>query len=369
MAITQEKVTYQNDPDDFTSIAEARENILAFPARSDGHVALFDLQEESVPLAERIKEFEIALWLEPLNPEIRDTYAVALIENGDQAAGVREVQQSVLSAPVLAQHFYLAPEAIGSLDPLEIQSIERGLQQAFTARYSGATDGLAGFYQLLGRLAEQGNVYAQAARIEPRRNKQARYLREAGLAYVRAGVREEAEPLLRRVIQLTPQDPMPYRILATDVLAAKGDLAGAKQLIDAGIANGVKAIPLLFSFADAAQKAGDWEQAKVTLKGIIARQPSSFDAHFRLGKLYLREKNFADAASAFQRASALRPDSAPAFSFLGQAEEGRFRLSEAQKAYTQALALTPQDAITQRHYQTLRQKLTRGDREYHVTRE
>jgi tetratricopeptide (TPR) repeat protein len=358
VAIAQKKVVYQNDPDDFTSIAEARENILAFPARSDGHVALISLLEDNVPLTERIKEFEIALWLTPLNPEIRDQYVVALLEQEQQDAALKAVRQSVFNSPTLATHFYLTPEAIPLLDLPEVEVIEQGLQQALTAKYPGAVDGLAGFYQQLGRLTQQGDVYVQAARTESRRDKQVRYLREAGVAYAHAGVRQEAESLLRQVIELTPHDPIPYRILATDVLAAKGDIAGAKQLINEGITNGATAIPLLLSLADAAQKVGDWEQAKAILQEVIARQSSLFDAHFRLGKLYLREKNFADAASAFQQAAVLRPDSAPAFFFLGQTEEGRLRLSEAQKAYTQALALAPHDTTLQHRYQTLRQKLT-----------
>jgi len=276
-------------------------------------------------LGERIKELEIALWLEPLNPETRDAYDVALIENGDPVASAREVQRSVFFAPVLDEHFYLTAKAIPSLDLQEVQAIENGLREAFAARYAGAAEGLAGFYQIVGRVEEQANVYAEAGRTESRRDWRVRYLREAGVIYARAGMREEAEPLLRHVITITPRDPLPYRILATEVFAAKGDLGAARQIIDLGIANGIDAIPLLLSFADAAQRVGNWEQAKSTLQAVISRQNSSFDAHFRLGKLYVQEKNYADAVVSLQRAAALRPDFIAVSTLLGQAEKAQER--------------------------------------------
>jgi Flp pilus assembly protein TadD len=330
LSITQTSPTGIRDIEEIVSVSEAQATILSFPTRAVGHRALFVLQKEQVPLAQRIKELEIALWLEPLNPEARDEYAVALIENGDPAASVREIQQSIFSAPVLEQHFYLTAKAIPSLEPQELQAIEQGFRRAVTAQHRGAVEGLAGFYQLLGRVDEQAAVYAEAARTESRRDWRVRYLREAGVAYARTGRHEKAEWLLRRVIQLTPRDPLPYRVLVTEVFATKGDLATARQLIASGIAKGSDATSLLISLADAAQQVGDWEQAKTTLQSVITRQASSFDAHLRLGKLYLREKNYAEAAVTLRRATALRPDSAPALALLKQAEEGHAHLSEGQ---------------------------------------
>jgi O-antigen ligase/tetratricopeptide (TPR) repeat protein len=335
LAITQPPYEGIRNADEIVSVSEAREVILLFPARAVGHRALFVLQKGQVALAQRLKELEIALWLEPLNPETRDEYAVALIENGEPEASIREVRQSVFSAPVLDQHFYLNAKAIPSLDQQELQAIERGFRQAITAHYPGAVEGLAGFYQLLGRVDEQAVVYAEAARRESRRDQHVRYLREAGVAYARAGRPEEAEPLLRRVTQLTPHDPLPYRILATDVLAAKGDFVAIRRLVEDGIAQGSDAIPLLLSLADAAQKMGDLEQAKKTLRGVIARQASSFDAHFRLGKLYLREKNYRNAVATLRRAAAIRADFAPVLALLRQAQEGSSRLSEVQAPVNQ----------------------------------
>jgi len=350
VALTQTTSVGTSDPDMLTSVAEAREDIARFPARAVGHVALMALEEDRMSLAERAQEQTIALRLEPLNPETRDRYALTLLDLGEADGAVKQVRQSVLNAPVLASHFYLTADAITVLDAAEVQAIEDGLQEAVTAGYTGAVDGLGGFYSLVGLPAEQADVYAEAARHEPRLDMRVRYLREAGVAYASARESEKAESFLRKVIELTPHDTLPYRTLATEVFAARDDLDAAKELITEGIEHGADATTLLIAFADAAEKTGDAEQAKATLQEVVTRRPSSFDAQLRLGTLYLREKNFARAVLALQRAVALRADSAPALYFLGQAKEAELQFSEAREAYAQAEQLDPtNEDIRQRH--------------------
>lgn len=357
LSVMQATRTEAVDPHALTSVAEVRDEIARFPARSGGHLAMVALRDETLSPVERAQELAIALWLEPLNPDTRDHYALAVLELGDQDDAIKQVYQSVLNAPTLASHFYLTADTIAVLDPAEVQAIEDGLRHAFQAGYQGAVDGLGGFYALVGRSLEQGNVYAEAARQESRYGQHVRYVREAGLAYAQAGEGDEAEYLLRQVIKLTPQDPTPYRTIVTDLLAPKGDLTAAKTLVNEGIANGADATTLLISLADAAEKAGDLRQASTILQDLALRRPSSFDVHFHLGALYLQQGSVDRAVFALHQAITIRDDSARAFFFLGQAEEKRYRFIEAEHAYARALALEPDDEQIEQQYEAVRQRL------------
>ncbi len=357
IAISQEKIVRYNDPDDFTSVAEARENILAFPARSDGHVALVSLLEDSVPLTERMKELEAALWLRPLNPEVRDQYVVALLEQGQQEAALKEVQQSVFNSPTLDTHFYLTPEAISSLDPPEIQAIEGGLLNAWAVGYPGALTGLGDFYEQTNRPLEKARVYETAALSEQREKWKTRYWLEAGKAYVLAGENMKAESPLRQAIQLTPQDARAYLMLIADVFSVSGDIAAAQAVATEGIARGIDPPTLLLAVAGTAQRTGKREEVQAILQELIKRQPSSFDARYRSGVLYLQEKNFPRATLTLKEAVRLQPNSAEAFFMLGQAEEAQYHYSDAQKAYAQALHFATDNSGYRQRYDALLKKL------------
>ncbi|MGE0824672.1 MAG: O-antigen ligase family protein [Candidatus Binatia bacterium] len=358
LALTQKELRLVTDPEVLTSVAEARSELLASPSRAVGHRALFELLEEDMALAERIRELEIALWLEPLQPEVRDQYAFALREQGDRQAALDEIRTSVFFSPVLATHTYLETDEIASLDAAELAAVDEGLQRAVVAGHEGAVEGLAEWYGELQRPLEQAAVYAQAAGQEPIRLRRAYYLREAGLGYVRANAKDKAEPLLRQAITLVPQHPTAYRVLIVEILAARGDFTEARMLIAQGIAHGVKPTLLWLALVDGALKAGDQKQAKVILQEVTQQYPYSFDAAYRLGALNFREKAFDQAVLWLRKATELRPDSVEALSLLGLTEEQLSAFEKAQDAYSQALAVKPGDKTLQKHEAALAEKTT-----------
>jgi tetratricopeptide (TPR) repeat protein len=338
-------------------MAEARATLLAYPAQAYFHTALFDLLGESAPLTQRLRELEVALWLDPRDPFARDRYADTLRHIGKEQEGLREITQSVFFSPDLSTHSYLDREEIQSLAPRELEAVEEGLQRAVLADYPAAVNGLGYFYSALRRFAEAGKVYEEAGLRERKPNLQLGLRLNAGLAYARAREPEKAEALFRQVISAEPKDPRAYQYLATQVFAPREEIGAAKAIISEGIHHGADPLVLLVALAEAEQKAGDREEAKATLMAALALQRESFDAHFLLGRLYLQEKNFERASLELRKATKLNPKSAAAFSALAQAQEGRYQFFAAREAYTRAINLDPDNIGLQRRYEAFQRKV------------
>src|SRR5262249_32561963 len=116
-------------------------------------------------------------------------------------------------------------------------------------------------------------------------------------------------------------------------------------------------VDLLLALASAADKMGEREATKAALTEALQRRSSSFEALVALGKVYLQEKNFGRAASVLQKATAIRPNDASLFYALALAEEGRYQFAAAQKAYSQAVTLSPQDTNIRQHYEEFQRKV------------
>jgi cytochrome c-type biogenesis protein CcmH/NrfG len=93
------------------------------------------------------------------------------------------------------------------------------------------------------------------------------------------------------------------------------------------------------------------------LQDLVQRNPSSFDGHYRLGVLYLQEKNFPRAVLTLQKAVRRQPNSADAFFMLGQAEEAQSHYRDAQKAYARALQFAADNRGFRQRYEALLKKL------------
>jgi tetratricopeptide (TPR) repeat protein len=317
---------------------------------------VFLAQDYTTP-ADWLRELESALWLDPLDPYTRDLYAGVLESEGREEEGLQEITRSVSFAPSRAVHLYLYDRWIPTLSDQKKKAIEDGFRTALASGYEGAVEGLGSFYAALDRFSEEGKLYEEAALREQEEERQVRYLLSAGLAYARAEDLEKAETLLRQVTQLTPQDPRAYQYLAARVFAAKEDVASAKAVVSEGKKRGADAFALSLSLAEAAQKAGDLQETKAALQEALTLQPSSFDANFRLGLLYLQENNFDRAALALRKVTKLRPDAASAFYYLGVAEERRYQFSAAQQAYARAVELAPDNSGFQERYQAFQRKV------------
>jgi Tfp pilus assembly protein PilF len=235
--------------------------------------------------------------------------------------------------------------------------VEEGFKQALAAGYEDAVDGLSAFYTALNRFSDAGKVYEEAALQEGEADLQLGYLLNAGLAYARAGDGEKAEAPLRQATALAPQNPRAYQHLAIRVFAPKGDLSAAKAVVAAGIEQGADPVALYLALGDAALVAKDGKEAKAALHQALVLQPSSFEAHFRLGLVYLQERNLDRATLALRKAANVDPSSASVFYYLGLAEEKRYQFFAAEKAYARAVTLAPDDAGLRRHYEDFLRKV------------
>jgi tetratricopeptide (TPR) repeat protein len=164
----------------------------------------------------------------------------------------------------------------------------------------------------------------------------------AGQEYSQAGDYKDAEGALRRAIATAPDDPKPYAELMRTVLGPQMNLRAAWQLVDEGVANGVDPYALNLALARLARSLNDHETAESAYLKALKYQPS-FQATLELGQLYIDETRFPRAVLTLDQATDLNPQSAPAFFSLGQAEEGNYDYSAAEKAYARATQLEPEN--------------------------
>lgn len=74
------------------------------------------------------------------------------------------------------------------------------------------------------------------------------------------------------------------------------------------------------------------------LKSLVQEFPDSPMGHFSLGKLYLSEQRWADAAASLKEAVRLDAAYSAAWVALGDAYAGASQVKEAREAWNQALA-------------------------------
>ena len=359
-ALGQERLPYPYSLPSATSVAEAVQAIADHPSQAALHVSLFRLLPQDTPAGQRLTELKIALWLAPHNPLIRDLYAARLFQLGRRDEALQEVTRSVFLSPAPATHRYLTPRLIPWLSAQEQHAIEQGFRQALAVGNEAALPGLGDFYTALGRFSEAGQLYADAASGQTRPEKRFSYLIEAARVYSRAGEQGTAERLFGQAAAVSPDSPEPYRDMATLVYAPQGKLDQAKAVIAEGIRRGADPFSLSLALADAARQKDDLALARLGLLHAVKVRPLSFLTHLRLGRLYMQEKNYDRAVLSLRTAVKLNPRSGPAFFSLGNAEEERYQLLAAEKAYARAAALEPRNADFQHRYQALQHRIAQA---------
>ena len=357
VALEQDKSPFPYNVKPPASLDQARSLLLSHPASSSAHLVAVNCCGNAIPDTVRLKQLEMALWLDPSNPFVRDAHAGLLFRENRMPEGLKELTTSVFLSPCGYTHYYLTQRVLLWLSADEQTAVEKGLKRALASGYADAFESLANFYAGVGRFPERARLYQDAAPKEPDAEARTRYLIEAGQAYVQGRQQERAEAAFRQAALASPSDPRPYHYLAVSIFGPRNDLRSAKAVIDRGIENGADPFILTLSLATASQQVGDLNSAEAALDHAVKLQPSSFEARIRLGLVYLGEENFDRAALVIRRAAEIDPSSGEAFFNLGRAEEGRYRYLAAGKAYTHALELEPKNAVFQKHYQEFRRKL------------
>jgi tetratricopeptide (TPR) repeat protein len=245
----------------------------------------------------------------------------------------------VFNSPDPGTHAYLGEGLVGWTTPQEQNAIERGYHAAIAARYLGAGEGLAAFYERLGRYRDAAQLYASMAANQPDPAACAAYLESAGEIYVRAGEPNLGEKAFLAAAAASPADSGPYEKLATLIYGPAGKLDAAERLIGQGVTNGADPVALYSSLGTAEQAAGKESLAeKAWLKALEYRP--SFDMTRRVGAFYLASRKPDQAIQMLRRATEMNPNSAETYYMLGQAQEGAYQYSDADKSYSRAAALS-----------------------------
>jgi tetratricopeptide (TPR) repeat protein len=341
------------------------------------------------------------LWLNPNNPAVRDAYALALLQSGKRAEGLREITQSVLNAPTISDHYYLNNRILPWLSAEEKSAVETGFQRAVALEYPEAMENLASFFARTGRLSDQGKLYEEAAARATEAGAKADLMIKAASSYLQAGDELRAEPILDKAVSLMPKDARPYEMLAVMIYGPRKDITRVDRTIAEGIKNGASSFDLHLAQAEAVHKAGGSDETKkalarasealrtvgeqgreplrlyLSLSEVAQRlgfrdearsallqalelRPSSSDILQRLAQLYFQENNFDRAAYYFRRYLDLNPDASDAFYSLALAEEGQYRFAAAVEAYHRAVELAPQHDAYRQRYESLKARVAQN---------
>ena len=358
LAITQPKIPfpYNLKPPANLTKADTLEN--AHPVNSRVHLMLAKILGDQKMTKRQLQEVQAALWLEPTNPLARDLYAKSLFDANRNKEALVQIQRSVSNSPTLDSHTYLQQRILPFL-PFQVRTaVEAGFGTALAARYEGALQNFARYYDELGHYSAEGTLYTSAAKKEQSRAVRAAYLVEAGINYAKASELKSAEAAFQSAILAAPQQSRAYEQMMLLVLAPQKNVVAEKLMVAQGIQAGADPFALYFALSSAAQISGDERDAEAALQKAAAIRPSTVEAPLRLGELEIATKNFDRAASWLRKAASIDPSSAEAFYQLALADEGAYDYFAAQKAYERALALEPTDQGVKASYANFRQKLT-----------
>lgn len=123
----------------------------------------------------------------------------------------------------------------------------------------------------------------------------------AAVAQLAAGDKAEAAQSFRRLIVIEPDSIGPRRELAS-ILSAQGDLAGARQAIDAALKIDPKNAQLVADRIGVELKGSGVAAALATAKRIAKSDPSLPTAPALEGDVYMAARQYAKASEAYQKA-------------------------------------------------------------------
>jgi O-antigen ligase len=323
------------------SVAQAKSMLLLYPANTFSHEAAAAFFGDRIPAEERLREMEIAIALDPMNPYTRDAYMRGLAAAGRDDDALKQMELSVYNSPAPQTHPYMSDRLIGWLSPAERGAIERGITRATAEQVPGALAAAATFYDGVGKFSDEASLYANAAQHARDADVQYLYLVNAAAAASRGADFKRARSLLEQAIAIEPDKTHAYYALAMNVYVPQKDIAGVKHTVAQAIDNGIDSYEMETLLASAAETMGDLPSAIDATRQIADERPDSFEVTFRLGELYGQNHDFNQAVIMLTRAIELRPDSALAYHSLAEADEQAFNYADADRAYARAAQLAP----------------------------
>ena len=327
--------------------AAARTILLTYPSTWYSHVVASQMFGPCSPRG--LEEQSIAVGLDPTNPAVRDAYSENLDCAGRKDEALEQMTNSVLFSPEASTHSYLSPKKIVAATAQERSAVERGFEQAVGRGYPSAVPELASFYSLCDRHLDAAELYMKAAGREQESYKQERFLIAAGEAFGKAGKSKEARSAFDKAASIVPSDARPYVNLLSVVYGPAKDMEAARSTVEVGIGNGVDPIVLYSTLAETAQAANRPEVAGAALTKIVHLAPT-FQNNARLAEFYLASGNADRAVNTLRKATMIEPDSAQAYVRLATAEEAAYLYAEADRDYSHALSLQPNNLEAKSRY-------------------
>ena len=356
-ALAQNGIVYPRNLMMPRSADDARGLLLAYPANSMSHMALVKFEGDAVFPARRNAELERALWLEPLDPQIRDEYVRTLILAGRDNDALTQIRLSVLNSPSIEIHQYLAPRMVLWLTPAVRRAVEDGLREAVRRKYLHAPDALGDYLASIGRFRDEASMFAQVAEEQSDPDERAAYLLKSGEAAARGGDTGSALVEFRAAAEVAPDNSQIYSDMETMVFAPRHDLSGAEKIVEKGIADGADPQTLSVALADVARAAGDPATAEAALEQALQYAPDSYQTLIELAQIYAQDGKVDRAVLTFQKAIEVKPDSAEAYFQLAEVEESGYRYYAAEQAYQRAAELGPGNAQYQQGWTDFQRKL------------
>lgn len=147
---------------------------------------------------------------------------------------------------------------------------------------------------------------------------------------------EEAEVLLRKLLQETPDQPDLLNALAV-VVDLGGDCHAAAELALQAVSLSPGSGEFRYNLGNILRRCGDFEGAEDAYLASIHAEPSLAEPYHGLGSLYLEKGWFGPAESALRKAVQIKPGLAPAQHDLGRFCQETGRTGEAEQHYRAAL--------------------------------
>ncbi len=360
IALGQKDVSYRNFMPPAATLRAAGRRVIAHPADSDGHYIMATLGGGAMSQQAQMRELSTAVWLDPTDPEKRDSYASMLARHGQLPQALAQVTRSVFDSPTASTHFYLSPELVRWLAPVTRAAVEKGFKQAVAAGFPGAFYGIGQFYSSLNLPLKEAALYASAAARTKDPNERMRFLIDAGKAYAAAGYMLTAEGFFRAAMEQAPGDPAPYLALVKHVYGPDRDMQSARTAMDEAAKAGNDPYDLDLALAEAAKEAHDADAQESALKDAAAERPQGSEVLLALGEFYLNQSHYDRAALTLQQAADADP-SARVWFDLGRAQEGAFNYYEAEKAYAQAVTFDPNNRTMSSYYADFKHRMAKAE--------
>lgn len=305
---------------------------IAIEPGADALLRLARIEASRGRVAEALPHLRRALEIQPTLAEARYELGAALEKQRDLEGAASELRRAASDDPGLAKawfrlaavlrrlgrdeeadaaqaRFDVAAKVVDDRDRLERAA--RASPGLATAQYNfGVVLGQSG------RLDEARLQYERAIFLDP---SMAAARSNLGMILLSKGDLDAAEAHFRRAGELDAGDGV-ARLGLGRTLLARGDAAGAVGVLRRAVELQPGSADAAVEFATALRLAGDLAGAARALETALRIAPTRADALHDLGGLCLDLNRPADAADAFRRLVALRPDDADAKRFLDAAD-------------------------------------------------